>query len=108
MDNMSSGEDQERYTLSRYAEDSLYDILSYIDEDNPQAADKLECEFFAAFARIATMPSVGFMREDLTNRESVRFYIVRKYFIVYRIDLDPIRIIMVRAGVRDFSADLFD
>jgi len=33
---------------------------------------------------------------------------VRKYFIVYRIDLDPIQIIMVRSGIRDLSPDLFD
>lgn len=96
------------YRITARAERELDEILFYIAEDSPQAADRLEERFFRVFERLGSMPGIGHIREDLTERECLRFFTLRGYLIVYRIDVEPLEIIHIVSGVRDLLPKLFE
>lgn len=80
----------------------MQDIWHYIAEDNPVAADRVESELYAAFAKLADNPYMGHMREDITGR-SVRFWSVYSYQIIYRPDTSPLQVVRVLSGYRDLG-----
>jgi plasmid stabilization system protein ParE len=55
--------------------------------------------------RLATMPGLGHVREDLAD-ESLRFWSVYAYLIIYRPATDPLLIVRVLHGARDVRAIL--
>jgi antitoxin ParD1/3/4 len=55
------------YLLTPQAEDDLFDIWSYIAQDNLDAANRVEAEIYAACAFLASTPQVGHVRSDLTT-----------------------------------------
>ncbi len=50
--------------------------------------------------RLAGMPELGHVREDLAD-ESLRLWPVRSYLIIYRPDRRPLQIVRVVSGYRD-------
>ncbi len=96
------------YVLTPQAEDDLFDIWSYIAQDNPDAADRVETEIYAACAFLASAPQVGHVRPDLTDR-SVRFWTLPHFshdVIVYDPASQPLRIIRIFHGARDIPRRL--
>ncbi len=57
-------------------------------------------EIHEAILRVILMPTLGHLREDLTD-EPLRFWSVRRYLIVYRPDADPLEIVRVLSAYRD-------
>lgn len=55
-----------------------------------------------AMQRLAQMPGIGHVREDLAD-ETLRFLPVRSYLIIYRPDARPIQIVRVVSGYRDIA-----
>ena len=88
------------YTLSPGALEDVYDIWTYMAQDDLQAADRVEDRLFAAFEALARMPGQGHRRTDLTS-EPVLFFPVYSYLIVYRPDKKPLQIVAVLHGARD-------
>jgi toxin ParE1/3/4 len=91
-----------RYVLSREALDDLQDIRGYIAKDDPAAARRVLTQMRSAMQRLAQMPGIGHVREDLAD-ETLRFLPVRSYLIIYRPDTRPIQIVRVVSGYRDIA-----
>lgn len=52
--------------------------------------------------RLAEMPGLGHMREDLVAiDQALRFWPVYSYLIVYRAETDPLEVVRVLHGARD-------
>lgn len=92
--------------------DARRDLLAtqdyYLDEK--RSASAAEAVFFdlgRGFEQIARNPWIGHRREDLTERD-VRFLLIGAYFIVYRPNPNPVRVVRILHGSRDISAILSD
>jgi plasmid stabilization system protein ParE len=91
------------YQFTPRAVDDLFDIWSYIAQDNPEAADRVERAIHAACALLAKNPSAGSVRPDLTSLP-LRFWSVqpfRHYLIVYDPETKPLRVIRVLHHARN-------
>ena len=91
-----------RYVLSPQARDDLRDLRDYIARDNPAAARRVLAELRSAIRRLAQMPEIGHIREDLAE-ETLRFWPVRSYLMIYRPDTQPVQIVRVLSGYRDIA-----
>lgn len=91
------------YNISPAAEQDMGDIVSYIVQDNPNAALKLLDSFMD---RLAVYPQFGYYRPDLTP-QSVRFWPVKnRYLIIYK-DSNPLEIVRLLSSYRDITQILF-
>jgi plasmid stabilization system protein ParE len=92
------------YVLTPLAKADIFNIWSYIAEDNESAADRVERAIFDACALIAEAPLHGHSRPDLTSRP-LRFWTVTRYpsySVVYRPETVPVQVVAVLHGKRDF------
>jgi toxin ParE1/3/4 len=87
-----------RVVRSAVAERDLIEIWSYIAEDNPTAADRLLDAVDAACARLAENPQLSPVRRDLAP--DVRYWVVGRYLILYRMIADGIEVVRVVHGAR--------
>jgi plasmid stabilization system protein ParE len=89
------------------ARSDLQEIWNYYATDlgNPDAADRIRDKLFAAFRKLSQTPGLGHFRSDLA-RESLRFWGVRTYLIIYRSKGRPLEIVRVLHGARDVQAIL--
>jgi plasmid stabilization system protein ParE len=88
------------YSLHPEAEDDLYEIWSYIAENNPVNADRVRAKIVDHYLIVANNPYLGHTREDLTSRP-LRFRLVYKYLIAYAPDIEPLPILAVLHGSRN-------
>ena len=65
-----------RYRFTPQALDDLFEIWSYIAEDNVDAANGVEEAIYSACALLAEAPLAGRVREDLTALP-LRFWLVQ-------------------------------
>jgi plasmid stabilization system protein ParE len=93
-----------RFVLTAAAEADLAEISDFIRQDSPEAARRVRSELRTAMRRLAAMPGMGHIREDLAG-ESLRFWSVYAYLIIYRPDTDPL-LVRVLQGARDVRAIL--
>jgi antitoxin ParD1/3/4/toxin ParE1/3/4 len=96
-----------RYRLTPSAAGDLDAIYEHIAADNVPAAGRLLQRFTEAFRRLAEMPGMGHLREDLTD-EPFRFWVVSSHLIIYRPDTEPLEILRVVHGARDVASLLDD
>ncbi|MCP3959871.1 MAG: type II toxin-antitoxin system RelE/ParE family toxin [bacterium] len=94
-----------RYILSPEAREDLIEIAEYIAQDSPKAARQVMKQLRSAMMRLAEMPGIGHLREDLTD-EPLRFWPVFSYLIIYRPDRKPLEVVRVLHGARDVSSIL--
>jgi plasmid stabilization system protein ParE len=88
------------------AEADLFEIWSYIAEDNPEAAEQIEAEILASRRKLASQPELGHKRPDLTLRPML-FYTVRStYLIVFSPASDMLQILRILHGARDAVSEL--
>jgi plasmid stabilization system protein ParE len=90
-----------RYLLTRRARLDLQQIWNYIAEDDLDAADRVIRELRVAMEGLAEMPGKGHRRSDVRNPR-YRFWTAYSYVIGYFADADPVQIIRVVHGRRDF------
>lgn len=91
------------YQFTPQASDDLGDIWSFIAQDNPKAADRLEAAVFRACDLLADSPLAGRIRKNVTALP-LRFWIVQpysNYLIVYDSARKPLRIIRILHGARN-------
>ncbi len=88
------------FTLSPQAFLDIDEIWEFIAKDDMDAADRVRDEIFEAFGKLADMPGMGHLREDLA-REPLRFWSVYSYLIIYRPESRPMEIVRVLHGARD-------
>lgn len=89
-----------RFILSPEARTDLEEIVDYIAEDNLEAAEMVLRELKAAMGRLAEMPLLGHLRQDLTA-DALRFWQVYSFLIVYRAEKKPLEIVRVLHASRD-------
>ncbi len=89
-----------RYVLSWLAAADLDDIWDFIAKRNIDAADRVIDELYRAIRKLAEMPKMGHVREDLADRTH-HFWPVRDFLIIYHPDTKPIEIVRVLRGARD-------
>lgn len=85
------------YQFTPQAADDLFEIWSYIGEDSPESADRVEEAIFASCDTLVDSPLIGVVRADLTALP-VRFWLVPafpNYFIVYDPATAPLRVIRI-------------
>lgn len=92
-----------KYVLTNQAEADLADIWLHIAEDNIRAADRLIDSLYAAFVKLAQMPGMGRLRDELAS-EALRVWPVGQYLIIYRPETKPLKIVRVVSGYRDLPA----
>jgi plasmid stabilization system protein ParE len=95
-----------RYQLTPQALDDLFDMWSYIAQDSPAAADRVEEAIYLACERLAESPLIGTVRKDLTALP-VRFWLVTpypNYFIVYDPDKKPLQVLRILHRARNIPA----
>ena len=97
---------RKKYLLAPIAENDIDEIVTYIAQDNVNAALKMVDSFFTAMDMLAEHPQSGHVRSDITKQQ-VRFWPVKsRYLIIYK-DCNPIEIVRVLSGYRDIANLLF-
>ena len=77
----------------------LEEIWEYIADENPEAADRLIEEIFAAIRSLVPFPYAGHPRPELTKRP-LRFHTIGAYLIAYAPDEKPLVVVAVLHGRR--------
>jgi len=95
-----------RFVLTPAAKADLAEIAQFIRQrGSSEAAKRVGRELRQEMRRLADMPGMGHLREDVAD-ESLRFWAVYSYLIVYRPDTRPLQIIRVVHGARDIPTVL--
>lgn len=91
-----------KYFLSAYAEQDIDEVITYLANENPKAANDFVDALYDAFNKLAENPILGHVRDDLTNHP-VRFWTFKwHYFVIYN-PIKPIEILRVVSGYRDIT-----
>jgi plasmid stabilization system protein ParE len=91
------------YALTPLAKADIFNIWSYIADDNVDAADRVEQAIYDACALMAEAPLRGHSRPDLTSRP-LRFWTLTRspnYAVVYRPETAPLQVVAVLHGKRN-------
>ena len=88
------------FWISDRATSDLDEIWLYIAQDNPDAADKFIGELASRFPKLASMPQMGRLREELSP--GLRSFPIGRHIIFYRPNKDGVEIVRVLHGARDF------
>ena len=90
-----------RYVLAPQAALDLVEIWRYIKEQSSVTiADRVESAIRERMLFLAGTPGAGHRRMDLTE-QSVTFFPVYSYLIVYRPETNPLQIVSILHGRRD-------
>lgn len=89
------------YRLTASAEADLDDILEFIaGRDGIDRALHVYNAFVEAFERLSDAPRIGTRKPDLTD-DSIRWWPVFRFLVVYEAEREPIDILRVIHGARD-------
>jgi plasmid stabilization system protein ParE len=81
------------------AEIDLIEILDFLTEDSPKAADSFLDSVELALESLLRFPHQGYRRPTLTSRP-LRFKLVGEYVIAYSPDADPLWVVAIFHGRR--------
>ena len=91
-----------RCVLTAEAQQDLKRIRDYVlDEGGFRAARYVVGSIISGFRVLARTPGQGRRRDDLTQREELRFWCIFSYLIVYRIDRKPLTLVAIPHAKRD-------
>ena len=93
------------YQLSAPANRDVVDILSYLTDKNPSAAQRFAHQLFKEFRHLADWPGSGRLRPEFT-RTSLRFWPIGDYLIIYLAEIEPLTIVRILHTSRDITAIL--
>ena len=92
-----------RFVLTRRAERDLDQLKNYLaGKASPMIARRVMKDIRSALHLLGSQPGAGHVREDLTS-QSVKFWPVYSYLIVYDPETKPVKIIRVLHGMRDIE-----
>jgi len=92
-----------QFYLSPIAEQDIDEIVTYLAQENVDAAMKLLDSLYKSLDLLASNPMMGHKREDLTDR-AVRFWPFKWHYLIVYKDSSPIEIVRVLSGYRDVSS----
>jgi toxin ParE1/3/4 len=97
-----------RYVLAPEAALDLVQIWIYIKNNaSVEIANRIESVIREKIAYLARRPGAGHWRKDLTD-ESVKFFPIYSYLIVYRPEAKPLQVVAFLHGRRDVEQILQD
>ncbi len=97
----SSGEGLNSFLFSQEAADDLWKIWIYAAEQGGIAiANRIESTIVEKILLLVQFPEIGHWRRDLTT-QTVKFFPVYCYMIVYRPTTKPLQIVAILHGRRD-------
>ena len=96
-----------RFRFTTEAEAQLAEIVDFIAVDSEDAARRVLTGIHEALDKLAAMPAMGHLREDLTERP-LKFWGVYSYLIVYDPASSPLSVIAILRGARDVEQILKD
>ncbi|MBO6514809.1 MAG: type II toxin-antitoxin system RelE/ParE family toxin [Phycisphaerales bacterium] len=79
-------------------------ILEYLDERSPEAAERFSDGLFNAVERLVDFPRMGRMVPELKN-PNVRQILQGNYRVIYRLEGDDIRIVTLRHQRQNLTPD---
>jgi antitoxin ParD1/3/4/toxin ParE1/3/4 len=94
-----------RYILTTEAKEDLRKIRDYLlSESGARAARYVTSAFVVAFRRLAKNSGIGHRREDLTPNQTLLFWPLFSYLIVYRRESSRLAIVAMLHGKRNIPA----
>jgi plasmid stabilization system protein ParE len=91
------------FEVSGPARQDLREIYDWIAQDDPAAADRVLSDLRDAIVRLADMPGLGHIRDDLAD-ESLRVWTVHRYVVIYQPAREPMLVVRVLSGYRDIGS----
>lgn len=88
--------------FSPAAEQDVDEIVTYIANENPQAAHSFLDALFEAINNLSDHPDMGHVRDDLTDR-NVRFLSFKWHYIIIYRTTSTVEIVRVLSGYRDIA-----
>jgi len=83
------------FELTSAARLDLLQIWNYLAElASVDVADAMLSDLESAMMKLSDRPGIGHRRDDITRRD-LRFYLVHRYFVIFRPDSVPLRITRV-------------
>ncbi len=89
---------------SPLALEQINEIVDYIAQENPKAAERTAIELFSAVERLEKFSESERIVPEL-SRSNIREIILRKYRILYRIEAKQISILTVRHARQHLQSD---
>jgi antitoxin ParD1/3/4/toxin ParE1/3/4 len=89
------------YVLTEEAERDLIEIWDYIANQSVELADAVAAEIRAALDLLASSPGIGHRRQDVKDPR-YRFWRANRFVIAYFPKTQPLQIIRIVGGHRDF------
>lgn len=89
----------QNFTLHPEAEIDLAEILDYLEDESPAAADSFLDQVESALLSLVRFPHQGYRRPNLTSLP-LRFKLVGEYAIAYAPDAEPLWVVAVFHGRR--------
>jgi toxin ParE1/3/4 len=83
------------------AESDLEDILDYLDQRNPQAAERFAAAVDGRCAQLSHLPEIGRARQELGP--GLRSLVIEQYLLFYRITPIAIEVLRILHGARDLN-----
>jgi toxin ParE1/3/4 len=81
------------------AEADLVEILDYLDQRSPAAAERLAAAIDERCGRLGGLPELGRVRDELAP--GLRSIVVEKYVIFYRVTPAAVEVLRILHGARD-------
>jgi toxin ParE1/3/4 len=95
-----------RTVISSPAQQDVADLASYLDTAAGTAiSDRVLKSIHEAVRKLGSNPTLGHIVHEL-DRPDLRFYLVKSYFIVYRVRGTTLEVIRVLHAARDIVAIL--
>jgi plasmid stabilization system protein ParE len=89
------------YVLTEEAERDLNEIWDYIANESIEQADAVAAEIREALTLLASAPGIGHRRADVRDGR-YRFWRANRFIVAYFPDTQPLQIIRIVGGHRDF------
>ena len=84
------------------AEDDLADILDYLDQRNPSAAERLAALLDERCQLLGQLPEMGCARDELVP--GLRCIVVERYVLFYRVTANAVEIVRILHSSRDIES----
>ena len=84
------------------AEADLAEILDYLEERNPQAAEQLATDIDDRCTLLSQLPLMGRTRDELGP--GLRSVVVQQYVLFYRVTATAVEILRILHGARDIDS----
>jgi antitoxin ParD1/3/4/toxin ParE1/3/4 len=90
-----------RFIVTPEALADLQEIRDYLREHaGGSVANRIRLELLEAMRKLAASPGLGHFRVDLAD-ESLRFWLVRSWFVIFRAETRPLQVVRVLHSARD-------